>query len=167
MTASIVSVSSAEHFLVLTKDDTGESMVLRDLTGDALESMGILAAGGAIANELQAASTAMFHADGLLDQTNTIYESSLQSSSSTTLGSTGTIEFRRDSDDSLIGSVSYSASDTLDDLAADISAISGLTGTVVTDGASVRLEISSTEAMVRSMLAFSSTIQSLPPRAIR
>ena len=73
--------------LVLTADATGTSMTLTNGTGSPLATLGILTGGGAIKHELQAAETARFYADGMLDQTNTSYESSLQTASTTQIGS--------------------------------------------------------------------------------
>lgn len=148
VTASIVSVGASENYLLLTKDATGEAMTLADVgAGDALQSLGILTAGGAVKNELQAAAKARFYADGLLDSTNTAYESALQSSGGVLLGSSGTLDFTRDSDGSPIGSVIYNSGDSLSDLAAAITAnVTGVTATVVSDGAMVRLKITGSEA---------------------
>jgi flagellar capping protein FliD len=144
VTASIASVSSTEHYLLLTKDVTGEAMVLTDDAGNALESLGVLT-GGAIKNELQAAQTARFYVDGLLDQTNTIYESSFQTSATVQAGSAGTIQFTRDSDSFNLGSIAYGATDTLQDIATNITTnITDVTATVVADGGGFRLEISGT-----------------------
>ena len=143
VTASIVDVSDTESFLLLTADDTGKTMTIADTTGTPLETVGILASGGAIKTELQAAQTAQFYADGVLDQTNTIYESAFQSASTVQVGSAGTIQFTEDAGSTVIGNVAYSATDTLADIAANITAnVTGVTASVVTDGAGVRLEIS-------------------------
>ena len=145
VTASIASVSSTEHYLLLTKDVTGEAMVLTDDTGDALESLGILTSAGSMKNELQTAQSAKFHVDGLLDQTNTIYESSFQTASTVQAGSAGTIQFTRDSDTVNLGSITYAATDTLAAIATNINTnITDVTATVVTDGAGARLEITGT-----------------------
>lgn len=148
VTASIVSVSSTEHYLLLTRDDMGETMTLQEVgSGDALETIGVLAAGGAINNELQAAAHAQFYADGLIDFTNTAYESGLQSSSTGLIGSAGTLTFTLDSDGSPIGTVNYLATDSLTDLAAAITAnVTGVTAEMVSDGAGYRLSITGTDA---------------------
>ena len=147
VTASIVEVSASESFLLLTADDTGTTMTLADTTGTPLQSVGILDGGGAIKNELQAAQTAQFYADGVLDQTNTIYESAFQSASTVQVGSAGTIQFTEDAGSTVIGNVAYSATDTLADIAANITAnVTGVTASVVTDGAGVRLEITGAAA---------------------
>ncbi len=145
VTASIASVSGTEHYRLLTKDVTGEAMVITDDTGDALESLGILTAAGAFNNELKTAQSSRFYIDGLLDQTNKIYESSFQTAATVQAGSAGTIQFTRDSDSFNLGSITYGATDTLTAIAANITAnITDVTATVVTDGAGSRLEITGT-----------------------
>lgn len=147
VTASIVDVSGSEAYLLLTSDDTGQTMTIADTTGTPLQTVGILDAGAAIKNELQVAQTAQFYADGILDQTNTIYESAFQSASTAPVGSAGTIEFTEDAGSTVIGTVSYAATDTLDDIAANITAnVTGVTASVVTDGTGARLEISGASA---------------------
>lgn len=137
VTASIVSVSTTEHYLVLTKDKTGTSMTLTDTSGTPLQTVGLLDSGAAIKNALQAAQTAQFYADGILDSTDKIYESSFQTASTVQVGSTGQLNFG-----ATYGNVSYSSSDTLATLATNITAAhADLTATVVTDGTGVRLEI--------------------------
>ena len=93
VSASIVSVSTTEHYLVLTKDEAGSSITISDTTGTPLQTVGILDSGSAIKNELKAAQKAQFYADGLIDKTNEIYESARQSASTNTLGSSGTLHF--------------------------------------------------------------------------
>lgn len=76
--ASVVSISDSSHVLILTADDTGTdaSLTLGDTSGNVLESLGVLDAGGALENELQAAANARFAVDGLATtierQSNTI-----------------------------------------------------------------------------------------------
>jgi len=68
VTASIVSISSDEHVLTLTADESGaDSLItLADQSGDAvLETLGVVDNGGAITNELQAANNAQIAVDGL------------------------------------------------------------------------------------------------------
>jgi flagellar hook-associated protein 2 len=67
VTASIVSPSSGENYLVLTADDTGTAITFGDGSG-VLQSLGILDAGLAAKTQLQAATTAQFKADGLIDK---------------------------------------------------------------------------------------------------
>ncbi len=136
VTASIVSVSATENYLLLTKNATGIAMTVADVTGTPLASVGILT-GAAFKNELQAAQTAQLYVDGVLDQTNTIYESNFQSASTVQVGSTGTLNFG-----ATYGTVAYTSTDTLATLATNITAAhADLTATIVTDGAGVRLEI--------------------------
>lgn len=141
VTASIVSVSDTEHYLLLTGDKTGSTITLTDTSGTPLDTIGILT-GASIKNELQTPQSARLYADGLLDQTNTLYESSLQTATTVQVGSNGTLTFTRDSDSAALGTVVYTSTDTLQDLADAITAgITDVTATVVTDGAGVRLEI--------------------------
>jgi flagellar hook-associated protein 2 len=67
VTASIVSPNAGENYLVLTADDTGTAITFTD-GGSVLQSLGILTGGGAAKNQLQAATTAQFKADGLVDK---------------------------------------------------------------------------------------------------
>ena len=137
VSASIVSVSATEHYLLLTKNATGVAMTVADVTGTPLASIGILT-GAAFKNELQVAQTARMYVDGVLDRTNTIYESNFQSASTVQVGSTGTLNFG-----ATYGTVAYTSTDTLATLATNITAAhADLTATIVTDGAGVRLEIS-------------------------
>jgi flagellar hook-associated protein 2 len=143
VTASIVSAGATENYLLLSKDDTGAALTLADTRGTPLQTIGVLTGAGAVKNELQAAQTAQFYADGLLDQTNTIYESAFQTAGTVQVGSTGALSFTLDSDGSPLGTVNYNSTDSLSTLAANITAnVTGVTATVVTDGAGVRLEIS-------------------------
>lgn len=152
VTASIASVSSSEHYLVLTKDDTGQTMTLKNAQGTALQTLGFLTAGNAIKNQLQAAQMANFYADGLLDQTKTIYETAFQSASTVQVGSAGTLRFTRDSDSVVLGNVAYTSGQSLQTLADNINAaaMTGVTASIVTDGSGVRLEISGASAMTIS-----------------
>jgi len=147
VSASIVSVNASEHVLVLTADETGTDIVLADPnTTGVLASLGISSDGGTtFSNQLQAAQTAQFYADGLLDTSNTRYESDLLDSASLQLGSTGTLSF------STGETVNYSSTDTLQDLADAITAgVTGVTAQVVQDGAKVRLEINGASAVTFS-----------------
>ncbi len=144
--ASIVTVNASESFLVLTAQSTGVTMTLSDLNGTPLQDVGILTAGGAINNELQAAQNAQLYADGLLDQSNKTYETDLKSAATVQIGSTGQLTFTRDSDSGTITTLNYSSTDDLDDLALAINsdlglAADGIAAEVVSDGAGVRLEI--------------------------
>lgn len=162
VTASIVSVGATENYLLLTKDATGESMTIADATGTSLQTLGILDGGGAVKNQLQAAQTAQFYADGLLDQTNTTYESALQDAATTTVGSTGQLTFTLDSDGSTLGTVNYNAGDSLTTLASNINAAGlGVTASVVTDGAGVRLKLTGAAAFSFSESGAGSAISDL------
>lgn len=147
VTASIVEVADGESYLLLTADDTGQTMTIADTTGTPLQSIGILDGVGAIDNELQAAQTAQFYADGVLDLTNTKYESAFQTSATEQVGSAGTIDFTDDGTLLSVGTITYAATDTLEDIAANITTnVTGVTATVVDDGTGARLEISGASA---------------------
>ena len=147
VSASIVSVSTTEHYLVLTKDKAGSSITISDTTGTPLQTVGILTSGPAIKNELQASQKARFYADGLIDKTNKIYESARQSASTNTLGSSGTIRF---DDGNTTLDLTYLTGDTIQGLADKINGDStltdtmGISATVVTEGTQVRLKIQTT-----------------------
>lgn len=141
VSASIISVSATENYLVLSKESGAAAMALANTTGTPLQTLGILDGLGAVATELQAPRTARFYLDGLLDQTNTIYESSFQTAAATAVGSTGQLTFS-DGIPAVIGTVNYNAADSLTAIAANITAnVAGVTAAVVVDGAGVRLEI--------------------------
>jgi flagellar hook-associated protein 2 len=112
VTASIVSVSSTENYLILTRAGGDAAMALTETTGTPLRTLGIFDGSGAVANTLQVAQMAQFYADGLLDQTNTIYESSYQSSGTVQVGSTGEITFAVGSP-AVNTTVAYASTDTL------------------------------------------------------
>ena len=135
VTASIVSVSATENYLLLTKNATGVAMTVADVSGTPLATVGILT-GADFKNELLVAQTAQLYVDGVLDQTNLLYESNYQSASTVQAGSNGTLDF------DTYGTVAYTSTDSLATLATNITAAhADLTATVVTDGAGVRLEI--------------------------
>jgi flagellar hook-associated protein 2 len=162
VTASIVTVGSNESYLFLTADKTGQTISLADTAGTPLQTIGILDGTGAIKNELQAAQTAKFYADGLLDLSNTAYESGFQTSASVQVGSAGTLTFRRDSDNAVIGTVNYSATDTLSDIANRITTnVAGVTGSIVADGTGVRLNIAGASAFSISETGAGSAIDDL------
>lgn len=145
VSASIVTVSSSEHYLVLTKDATGTSMSVTD-SGTVLSGLGLSSNNGATyTNVLQAAKTAQFYADGILDSSNKLYESAVQTSPSTQLGSSGTIRF----DDGTTYDFAYTATDTLQDLADNINADASLqakniSASIVQEGSGYRLKITGT-----------------------
>ena len=135
ISASVVTVTNSESYLVLTATNTGTTMTLADTAGTPLDTLGLLS-GGAIKNQLQAAQNAKLYADGILDQSNLAYESDFQTSASVEVGSNGTLSFNGGA----LGTVNYTSATTLSQLAADITAnITDVTAAVVTDGAGVRL----------------------------
>lgn len=145
VTASIVSVTPTQNYLVLTKDTSGTDISLSNTTNSPLSTLGILTGGGAVKNELQAARTAQFYADGLLDQTNKKYESARFSSSAQTLGSDGTLHF----DDGVTTlDLAYTSGQSVQTLANNINADvtlqgMGISASVVSEGGQVRLKIES------------------------
>ncbi len=158
VTASIVSVSASEHVLVLTADETGTDIALADPnTTGVLADLGISDdAGATFNNELQAARKAQFYADGLLDTSDTRYESDLMDSGAVQIGSSGTLTF------STSDTVAYSATDTLEDLAAAITAnVAGVTAEVVQDGAKARLQLTGASAYTFSETGGGSAIDDL------
>ena len=146
VSASIVSVSSSEHILVLTSDETGVDMTLDNETGGVLASLGISADGGTtFSNELQAAQKAQISVNGLLD--NSAYQSAVVTDAAAALSSYTTIaggaqSFEIRADGALLGTVNYTNADSLDDLAATINAIAGVTASVETVDGESRLKIS-------------------------
>lgn len=146
VSASIVSVSSSEHILVLTSDETGVDMTLDNETSGVLASLGISADGGTtFSNELQAAQKAQISVNGLLD--NSAYQSAVVTDAAAALSSYTTIaggaqSFEIRADGALLGTVNYTNADSLDDLAATINAIAGVTASVETVDGESRLKIS-------------------------
>jgi flagellar hook-associated protein 2 len=144
VSASVVSVSSTEHYLVLTKDATGTSMTLGGEVGSVLSKIGVSADGGTTySNELQKAQTARFKADGLLDPDR--FESDLVLSSSTPMSTFATSATYPGSFD-IVGSgtatINYTAATTLSGLASLINLQTGTTAvsaSVVADGSGSRL----------------------------
>ena len=142
--ASIVTAGSGQNFLVLTADETGTAMTLADTAGTVLQSLGVLTGAAAIKNELQAATSARFKADGLLDIDR--FESNLIGSGSTLLNSVATVAAYPGSFD-ITGNVgtatiNYDATDTITTLKDKINldtVNTGVTASVVTDGNGVRL----------------------------
>lgn len=162
VTASIVSVGTGENYLMLTKDATGQPMTIADATGTPLQTLGILNGSEAVKNQLQAAQTAQFYADGLLDQTNTTYETAFQSASTNTIGSTGQITFTDSGTGTALGTVNYNASDSIQTLANNINAAGlGVTASIVQDGAGVRLDIKGSSAFTFSETGGGSAITDL------
>lgn len=147
VSASIVSVSATQNFLVLTKDTAGTIIAISNTTGAPLTTAGILT-GGVVKNELQAPRKAQFYADGLLDQTNKAYESARQTSAAATLGSNGTIRFN---DGVTTLDLAYTSGQSVQTLADNINANGtlqgmGISASMVTEGGQVRLKIQSSGA---------------------
>ena len=145
VSASIVSVSPTQNYLVLTKDTTGTPISLSNTTGSPLTTMGVLTGGDSVKNELQASRTAQFYADGLLDQTNKKYESARVSSASATLGSNGTLRFN---DGVTTLDLAYTSGQSVQTLANNINGDTtlqgmGISANVVSEGGQVRLQINS------------------------
>jgi len=147
VTASIVSASATQHYLVLTADDTGESITLNNEVGGVLGELGISADGGTtLLNELQAPRTAKLYADGLLDVSK--WQSDAVASSSADVSTYAGVTAGAHSFEILNGSggviatVNYSDTDSLTDIANTINGLgAGVTAEVVADGASYRLHI--------------------------
>lgn len=148
VTASIVTVTSTQHILVLTADKTGETITLADpgATG-VLGNLGISNNGGAtLSNELQVAQTTRMYADGLLNsaqhQSAAVASQTAQIGSYTSVSGTGhTFEIQNEAG-TAIKTITYDDTDTLQTLAAKITDGGlGLTGQVVADGGNFRLEI--------------------------
>lgn len=145
--ASIVSVSTTEHYLVLTADDTGTAVTIDAEVGGVLSSLGISADGGTtFSNELQVAQTARFTADGLLDPDR--FESELVTSSSVALSTIATSATYPGSFD-IVGTgtatVNFTSTTTLTqlkDLINAENATTGVTATVVADSGGSRLVMS-------------------------
>lgn len=143
VSASIVSVSATQNYLVLTKDTAGSTIAISETTNTPLATSGFLTGGGAVKNLLQSPRTAQLYADGLLDSTNKLYETSRLTSGSVALGSNGAIRF---DDGGGTVDIAYTSGMTVTDLANAINADSGLQGkgisaSVVTEGGQVRLKI--------------------------
>lgn len=147
VTASVVSISTTQHVLVLTADELGSDITLDNEVGSALSELGISSDGGStFANQLQAAQTARLKADGLLDPDR--YESDLVTSASVALSSySGSASFPGSFD--IVGTgtatVNFTSTTTLTDLAGLINAenaTTGVTATVVQDGTGSRLVMS-------------------------
>jgi len=144
VSASIVTAGTGQNFLVMTADNTGTTMTLADTSGTVLQSLGVLTGAAAIKNELEAAASARFKADGLLDIDR--FESDLIGSASTLLNSVATTAAYPGSFDvtGAVGTrtISYTAADTITTLKDKINldtANTGVTASVVTDGTGVRL----------------------------
>lgn len=66
VTASIISVDSTNSILVLTADDTGQTITFEDTAGDVLGQLGIVS-GGNFTSELQPATKAQLRVNNLTD----------------------------------------------------------------------------------------------------
>ena len=144
VSASIVSVSATENYLVITADDTGKDLILTDGTDTPLDTLGVLT-GSSIKTELQVAQKAKFTADGILDaafyHTALVTDNTAAFSAYTTV-TAGSHSFEiRDTAGTLVGTVNYADTDSLDDLATTISAISGVSSQVIADSGKFRLQI--------------------------
>ena len=146
VSASIVSVSATQNYLVLTKDTAGSTISLSETTNTPLAGSGFLTGGGAVKNLLQAPRTAQMYADGLLDSSNKLYESARLTSGSVALGSNGTLRF---DDGNGTYDLAYTSGMTVTDLANAINGDStlqgkGISASVVTEGGQVRLKLTGT-----------------------
>ncbi len=148
VTASIVSISSTEHVLVLTSDKTGTPITLSNEVGGVLTSatgLGISDDGGTtLLNQLQKAETARFTADGLIDPDR--FESQLILSDTALLNTYATKATYPGSFQITGGTgtatINYDATDSLQSLASKINLQTGTTGvtaSVVADGIGYRL----------------------------
>ncbi len=157
VSAGIVQVSSSEFVLVLTDDETGQTITFSNESGGVLNSLGISADGGAtLSNELQVAQTARFTADGLSDPDR--FESDFIVSSATQLSSVApsisfpaSFDITVGADTVTVGSIA--APDTVSDLLTNINnAITaagagnavfdaGTSASLMSDGDGVRLVI--------------------------
>ncbi len=144
VSASIVSVSATENYLVITADETGKDLVLTDGTDTPLDTLGVLS-GASIKTELQTAQKARFTADGILDSS--FYQSALVADNTAALSSytsvtAGAHSFEiHDAAGALVGTVNYADTDTLDSLATTIGLISGVSAQVISDSGQFRLQI--------------------------
>lgn len=147
VSASIVSVGTNQHVLVLTADKTGTPITLADETNGVLASLGISGDGGTTyLNQLQAPQTAQFYADGLLDSSKWQSDAAASATAdvSTYAGvSAGSHSFEiRDGNGALLKTVNYSETDDLVSLAAAITdAGAGISASVVADGSGFRLKV--------------------------
>jgi flagellar hook-associated protein 2 len=142
VSASIVTVSATENYLVLSKSTAGSDITISNTSGTPLTTVGILS-GGVPAHELQASQKAQLYADGLLDSTNTTYETARLASASTTIGSSGTLRFN---DGTTTRDLAYTSGQSITTLAANINADAtlqtmGISASVVQEGAQYRLKI--------------------------
>ncbi|WP_162913055.1 flagellar filament capping protein FliD [Rhodospirillaceae bacterium SYSU D60014] len=147
VSASIVSAGTNQNYLVLTADEAGTAITLDNETGGVLSDLGISDDGGTtLLNELQAPQTAQFYADGLLDASKyasigVASDTAALSGYTSVAGGPHSFEIR-DASGALLKTVSYSDTDTLQTLAANITdAGAGITATVVESDGQYRLNI--------------------------
>src|SRR3990172_1875661 len=152
VTASIVSVSSTQHILVLTKDATASNITIGTEVGGVLSKLGISSDGGTtFTNVLQTAHTAHFYSDGMLDSSK--WQSKLVASPtaavSTYAGVTaGAHTFNiLDSNGAVLKTVNYTNASTLNSLATAITDVGlGLSATVIWEAGQSRLQVVRTGA---------------------
>jgi flagellar hook-associated protein 2 len=143
VTASVVSPTAGENYLVLTADDTGTAITYGD-AGGVLQSLGVLDGGLAPQNQLQAATTAQFKADGLLDKHQ--YQSTAMANPNAALSTTHAGATYPGSFD-VTGSggtatINYTAASSLTDIMNAVNLASGTTNvqaSIQTDAAGSRL----------------------------
>lgn len=147
--ASVVQSGPSEFTLALTADETGENISLADSSGTVLQTLGFIDGGGVIQNELQAAKTAQFRADNLIDESRGRFESSAVADADALLSSgTGTLDFLVAG--ASVSTVAYdSSTDSLQDVADNINsnatlAASGITASVFQDIDGFQLRVNST-----------------------
>ncbi len=157
VTASIVQVSDNAFTLTLSADDTGQEIKISDSAAGTnpdkvLEQIGVLT-GGAVANELQAAQNAKLKADGLTIA-NALQSDPLSSQSQTIETVTGTattdtldLAYVDAGGITQSYSISYdTTTDTLADIARRIDFAGSLSGSVVEENGSYRLQVSTPNA---------------------
>ncbi len=168
VSASVVQVSASEFVLVLTDDETGQTMTFANETGGLLNSLGISADGGStFSNQLQAAQTARFTADGLTDPDR--FESSFITGSAVQLDSIATSTTFPASFDIKVGgdTVTVSGIAATDTVSALVTAINnaitaagggnavfdaGTAASLMTDGDGVRLVITNSSAAAITLI---------------
>jgi len=149
VTASIVSVSPTDNLLVLTADKTDTPIQLADPNNTGvLAQLGVSNDGGStFLNQLQAAQPAQFTADGLTNPAS--FQSAVESSGSAAFSTytsvpSGTNTFQIvDANNNVLGTVTYTSADSLNTIASKISAITGVSASVVQTSSGSQLVISS------------------------
>ena len=150
VSASIVSVGTGQNYLVLTADQTGQTIQFSNETGGVLSGLGISNDGGTtLSNQLQAPQTALFYADGLLDSSK--WDTKAFSGPTATLASggvsAGSHSFEiRDASGAVIQTVNYNDTDSLQTLASNITAGGlGVTASVIQSDSGYKLQIVKTD----------------------